>query len=72
MAVLWARSRWFYVVSAVSLHVATWLLLGLDYWAWAGTVLVLFVDWPEVVERVQAWRMSRPATTQPVRGEAVP
>ena len=25
---------------------ATWLLLGLDYWTWTATILVLFVDWP--------------------------
>jgi len=37
-----------YAVVAVALHVATFILLGLDYWAWAATVLLLFVDWPAV------------------------
>jgi hypothetical protein len=40
----------FAVVAAV-MHVFTYLVLGLDYWAWAGTVLVLFVDWPALVRR---------------------
>lgn len=49
--------RWLqpaYALVAVALHVTTWLFLGLDYWAWALTVLVLFVDWPELVDRVRA------------------
>lgn len=54
IAVFWRSVRWFYVLSAVSLHVATWFLLGLDYWAWAATVLILFVDWPSVLDRLRA------------------
>jgi hypothetical protein len=38
---------------AVALHVGTYLMLGLDYWAWACTVALLFVDWPGVVDRFQ-------------------
>jgi len=48
-----------YALVAVSLHVMTWVLLGLDYWAWALTVLVLFVDWPTVTARVAG--SARPA-----------
>jgi hypothetical protein len=59
-AVLWARTRWFYVVSAVVLHVATWLLLGLDYWTWAATVLLLFVDWPRALDRLRSRSRHRP------------
>lgn len=55
LALVWRRARWFLVASAVALHAATWLLLGLDYWTWAATVLVLFVDWPAVLAR---WRRS--------------
>ena len=25
-----------------------WFVLGLDYWAWAATVALLFIDWPAV------------------------
>lgn len=49
--------RWLqpaYALVAVALHVTTWLFLGLDYWAWALTVLILFVDWPGLVDRVRA------------------
>lgn len=37
-----------FVVAAGALHVATWCLLGLDYWAWLGTVVVVLVDWDRV------------------------
>ncbi len=42
-----------YAVVAVALHAATYLFLGLDYWAWGCTVLLLFVDWPELTERAR-------------------
>jgi hypothetical protein len=54
LAVLWPKVRWFFVASAVALHVATWLLLGLDYWTWAATVLIVFVDWPALLDRRSA------------------
>jgi hypothetical protein len=38
---------------AVALHVGTYLMLGLDYWAWACTVALLFVDWTWVIDRIQ-------------------
>src|SRR5690606_33952509 len=60
LALVWARARWFFVASAVALHVATWLLLGLDYWTWAATVLVVFVDWPALLDR---WRARGGAAT---------
>lgn len=44
-----------YAMVAVSLHVMTYILLGLDYWAWAATVMILFVDWPWLLGR---WRGS--------------
>lgn len=48
--------RWLqpaYALVAVALHVTTWLFLGLDYWAWATTALVLFVDWPALADRMR-------------------
>lgn len=56
LALLWRSSRWFYVASAVALHAATWLLLGLDYWAWAATVAILFIDWPALIDRARSGR----------------
>ena len=35
------RGRWAFVAAAVALHAGTWLALGLDYWAWALTVVVV-------------------------------
>lgn len=43
-----------YALAAVFLHAMTWLVLGLDYWAWAVTVSLLLIDWPRVVERTRS------------------
>ena len=51
-----------YALVAVSLHVMTYVLLGLDYWAWALTVLLLFVDWPAALERWRGVRAARAGT----------
>jgi hypothetical protein len=54
------RARVWYAVAAVLLHVTTWFLLGLDYWAWAVTVPLVLIDWPAAVaglrSRLQARR----------------
>jgi hypothetical protein len=58
--VLWRpRAAWFFVPGAVALHAAIWATLGLDYSAWAATVLILFVDWPLVIERARVWTRRR-------------
>jgi hypothetical protein len=49
------RSRVFYALAAVFLHITTWLLLGLDYWAWAITVPLVLIDWPAAL----AWLRDR-------------
>lgn len=52
-----------FVASAVALHVATWVLLGLDYWAWIGTVVVVLVDWDRVLgDKVPSTGRGRGAT----------
>ncbi len=56
--------RWlrvWYALAAVFLHITTWLLLGLDYWAWAITVPLILIDWPAAYDRLQAWRARRAA-----------
>ncbi len=50
------RLRVWYAVGALFLHVSTWFLLGLDYWAWAITVPLLLIDWPAYAARLRAWR----------------
>ena len=57
------RVRPVYVAAAVFFHTMTWFTLGLDYWTWAATVPLLFIDWPAVVERVRR----RPAPTDGIR-----
>jgi hypothetical protein len=49
-------TRVLYAGAAVILHATTWLLLGLDYWAWAVAVPLVLVDWPAVAE----WARRRP------------
>jgi hypothetical protein len=56
-------TRVWYAVAAVFLHVTTWFLLGLDYWAWAIAVPLVLIDWPAYADRFQAWRRARAATS---------
>lgn len=53
VALVRRRLQPLYALVAVALHVTTWLFLGLDYWAWALTVLLLFVDWPALIGRMR-------------------
>ncbi|MBA3303711.1 MAG: hypothetical protein H0U26_07555 [Acidimicrobiia bacterium] len=45
------RFRVGWALVAVGLHAGTWLAIGLDYWAWAGVVLLVLVDWPAAWSR---------------------
>jgi hypothetical protein len=55
------RLQVWYALAAVFLHITTWFVLGLDYWAWAITVSLLLVDWPALAERARGWRRGRVA-----------
>jgi hypothetical protein len=50
---VWRRFQPLFAVGAVFLHVMTWFVLGLDYWAWAVAVPLLLIDWPGLVAWVQ-------------------
>jgi len=54
--VFFRRIRPAYVIAAWCFHMGTVLLLGLDYTMWPATVTILLIDWPAVVDRVQAWQ----------------
>ena len=41
IVLVWRRARHPYAAAAVALHVGTWLTLGLDYWAWSLTALLV-------------------------------
>jgi hypothetical protein len=64
LAVVLPRLRVVYALLAAALHTGTYLMLGLDYWAWAGTVAVLFIDWSRVVD----WSRGRRADRKRLRG----
>lgn len=55
VVLVWRRLLPVYAVAAVLLHVGTWFLLGLDYWAWVVTVALLFVDWPALWAAQRGW-----------------
>ena len=46
-----AARRWrtWFAAAAIALHVGTWLTLGLDYWGWALTMLVLAAPWDRLI-----------------------
>ena len=58
---VWRRLQPLYALAAATLHVGTWFLLGLDYWAWAITVPLLLVDWPATWDGWHRWRSRRGA-----------
>ena len=49
LTIWWHRLRPWLALAAAGLHVGTWFLLGLDYWAWALAVPILLIDWSTVV-----------------------
>lgn len=51
LALVWRRLLPWFALVAVSLHAGTYLLLGLDYWAWMLAVPLLLVDWPGLLAR---------------------
>lgn len=68
VVLFWRRLQPLYAVAAGLLHIGTWLLLGLDYWAWIVTVPLLLVDWPATVARLKRWRQQ----PEPVGSEPSP
>lgn len=60
------RLRWLVIPSAVAMHVAIRLALGLDYSAQWLTMVVVFVNWPVVVDWVR--RAISPVRTARVPG----
>lgn len=69
LGILIPRLRPLFVAGAVALHVGTGLTLGLDYTAWAATVVIVFVDWPPLIEQLRRRRRTRRgvAATKPLR-----
>ena len=53
-AVVWPRLRPWFVAAIVVLHGSIYLTHGLDYSAWAATVVIVFVDWPAVWRSLHA------------------
>lgn len=56
LVLFWPRLRWFFIPAVIGLHLGIRFTLGLDYSAWWLTVLIVFIDWPLVVD----WLRSRP------------
>ena len=43
-----APTRTVLALGAVTMHLVNYAVLGLDYWAWIATVLVLLVPWDSI------------------------
>jgi hypothetical protein len=70
IAYLVPRTRRYFALGAVALHVGTWLALGLDYWLWAATAALLLVDVSALTTR--APRPGPATAPRPPRGEPAP
>jgi hypothetical protein len=62
LVIFFPRVRVGYAIGSTVLHVSTYFIFGLDYWAWIGVVWILFVDWPAVALR---WSTRRKVAPQP-------
>lgn len=62
LVLLRPRLAWVFVPAAVALHGGIHLAMHLDYSAQIATVLVVFVDWPAVIDRAAGMRMRRRRT----------
>jgi hypothetical protein len=58
-----------YALATMFLHIGTWFLLGLDYWAWALTVPLVLIDWPAVAVRASAFLAERRGVAPEELGE---
>jgi hypothetical protein len=56
LVVWWRRARPVFALTAVVLHLGTWVLLGLDYSVWIATVPIVLIDWSEVADRLRGRR----------------
>jgi hypothetical protein len=50
LVLFWPRSKWFFIPGAVLLHLGIGLTMRLDYSSWALTDLIIFVNWPLLVD----------------------
>ena len=48
-----ARLRWLLVPAVVGLHLGIWLAMGLDYVPQALAVVIIFVDWAVLADRLR-------------------
>jgi len=54
LVLLRPKLAWFFVPAAVGLHIAIRASMDLDYSAWAATIVVLFTNWPAVIDRLRS------------------
>lgn len=60
LVLIWRLAAWFFVPGAICLHLGIALAMGLDYSPWMATLVVLFVDWPAVLDRTRSIRRPSP------------
>ena len=65
LALVWRRTRRALAAGVIALHVAVFLFLGLDYWTWVATVVVLFMFEPRGVAPPEAHASQKSSISVP-------
>jgi hypothetical protein len=59
------RTRPWYALAAVALHTGIWFTLGLDYWSWVVTVVLVLLPWDRVLAQIRsASRATSPSSSR--------
>jgi hypothetical protein len=59
-----------FLPAVVALHAAIWATIGLDYMAWAATAVIVYIDWPRLVERLPRLRVRERTPASRSTGDA--
>ena len=68
LVLLWPVTRWVFVPGALALHAGIFATMKLNYVAMAGTVVIVYTNWPWIVAQARRWVQSgRAAQAVPAR-----
>jgi hypothetical protein len=70
LVLVFRRARAVLLGAAIAFHTGTWLTLGLDYWGWMLTDLVVLLDWDSIDAWLEARRRPDLAPTAPAPSRA--
>ncbi len=61
LVLIWPVTRWLFVPGVVALHGGIFATMKLNYVAMAGTVVIVYVNWPWIADRMHRRMDSGPA-----------